>query len=96
MIRSLYWYYRYSLSCILGNITLSLTNLSSFALRQLLGINIFTYILAAAIAFFFSMNIILGPGWLGNSIGLEGTGSFQKVSDALPEIIDLSSSDYLL
>jgi hypothetical protein len=57
---------------------------------------VFTYILAAAIAFFFSMNLILGPGWLGNSIGLDGTGSFQKVSESLPEIIDLSNSDYLL
>ena len=63
---------------------------------QLLGINIFTYVLAAAIAFFFSMNVILGPGWLGNSIGLEGTGTFEKVSDSLPDTIDLSYDDYLI
>lgn len=67
-----------------------------FPFYKLLGINIFTYVLAAAIAFFFSMNIMLGPGWLGNSIGMEGTGTFQEVSDSLPDIIDLSNSDFLI
>jgi hypothetical protein len=63
---------------------------------QLLGINVFTYILAAAIVFFLSMNFSLGPGWLGNTIGLKGTGTFDIISDSLPDTIDLSNSDYLL
>ena len=42
------------------------------------------------------MNIILGPGWLGNSIGLEGTGTFEKISDSLPDTIDLSNDDFLI
>lgn len=63
---------------------------------QLLGINVFTYILAAAIAFFLSMNIILGPGWLGSSIGIKGTGTFTETSESLPELVDLSKPEYLL
>jgi hypothetical protein len=63
---------------------------------QLLGINIFTYILAAAIVFFMSMNFILGPGWLGNSMGIQGTGTFEESSKSLPEVIDLSNPKYLL
>lgn len=63
---------------------------------QILGINIFTYLLAAAIIFFFSMNFVLGPGWLGNTMGLKGTGTFTEISDSLPDTIDLSNSDYLL
>jgi len=61
-----------------------------------LGINIFTYILGAAIVFFLSMNAILGPGWLGNVIGVKGTGEFTQMSDSLPDIVDLGQSDYLL
>jgi len=52
--------------------------------------------LAAAIAFFLSMNIILGPGWLGNSIGIQQTGSFTRMSESLPETIDLSRPDFLI
>jgi hypothetical protein len=63
---------------------------------QILGINIFTYAIAAAITFFFSMNVILGPGWLGNRVGLKGTGSFTEISDSLPGLIDLSGNDFLL
>lgn len=63
---------------------------------QLLGINVFTYVIAAAIFFFFGANFVLGPGWLGNTIGLKGTGMFSEMSDALPDIIDLSNSDFLL
>jgi hypothetical protein len=63
---------------------------------KLLGVNIFTYVLAAAIVFFLSMNTIFGPGWLGNFIGLEGTGTFEKVSNSLPDTIDLSNSEFLI
>jgi hypothetical protein len=68
----------------------------SFYATQILGINIFTYAIAAAITFFFSMNVILGPGWLGNRVGLKGTGSFTEISDSLPGLIDLSGNDFLL
>jgi hypothetical protein len=63
---------------------------------QLLGVNAFTYVLAAAIAFFFAMNTVLGPGWLGSSIGIQGTGTFTEVSDDLPASVDLSSPEFLL
>ena len=66
------------------------------AQQQLLGINIFTYILAAAIAFFLSMNAILGPGWLGNAIGILSGWDMTETSKSLPEVVDLSSKDYLL
>jgi len=65
-------------------------------MKQLLGINIFTYILAALIALFLSLNFALGPGWLGQVIGLEGTGTFTQISDSLPDSVDLSSPDNLL
>lgn len=58
------------------------------------GINIFTYILAAAIAFFFSMNVLLGPGWLGNRIGIPSTGVFDEIPNTLPQTIDLSNPEY--
>jgi len=61
---------------------------------QLLGINIFTYILAAAITFFLSMNIILGQGWLGNAIGIQGTGTFTERSEKLPNVVDLSEDQF--
>ena len=64
--------------------------------KKLFGINIFTYILAALIVIFLSLNFILGPGWLGSAIGIQGAGEFNEVSDSLPQLIDLSSSDYLL
>ena len=63
---------------------------------QLLGINAFSYILAIACIFFIGMNTILGPGWLGQSIGLEGTGTFTQVSESLPDAIDLNSPENLL
>lgn len=63
---------------------------------QLLGINIFTYILAGLILFFFSMNLALGPGWLGQVVGIEGTGSIKEVSDALPDNVDLTSPEFKL
>lgn len=65
-------------------------------MKELLGINIFTYILAGLIALFLSLNILLGPGWLGQSMGLEGTGTFTEVSDSLPKTVDLSASENLL
>mmetsp|Transcript_15019 Transcript_15019/g.19025 ORF Transcript_15019/g.19025 Transcript_15019/m.19025 type:complete len:203 (-) Transcript_15019:106-714(-) len=70
---------------------------SEFAImKELLGINIFTYILAGLITIFLSLNFLLGPGWLGQLIGLEGTGTFTQMSDSLPDTIDLSSSENLL
>lgn len=65
-------------------------------MKQLLGINIFTYVLAAACVFFLGMNAFLGPGWLGQTIGLKGTGTFTEISDSLPGNIDLSGQDNLL
>lgn len=61
---------------------------------QLLGINIFTYILAGAIAFFLSMNIIFGQGWLGNSIGIKGTGTFTERSEKLPGVVNLNDDQF--
>ena len=63
---------------------------------QLLGINIFTYMLVAAIVFFLSMNAAFGPGWLGQTLGWENVGTFTKVSDSLPLNVDVSASEYLL
>jgi hypothetical protein len=48
------------------------------------------------IAFFLTMNYALGPGWLGQSMGMPGTGTFTQISDSLPDSIDLSKSDFLL
>lgn len=42
------------------------------------------------------MNAILGPGWLGQVAGIQGTGSFTEVSDALPGNIDLNNPENLL
>jgi hypothetical protein len=78
--------------------TLKISNHKCFRRRlgilQLLGINIFTYFLAAAIAFFLSMNAFLGPGWLGNTIGVQNTGTFTQTSESLPEAVDLSKSEF--
>mmetsp|Transcript_24993 Transcript_24993/g.45262 ORF Transcript_24993/g.45262 Transcript_24993/m.45262 type:complete len:220 (-) Transcript_24993:1896-2555(-) len=68
----------------------------SMVMKELLGVNAFTYILGALIAIFLGANAILGPGWLGQSIGLEGTGTFTQVSPSLPDTLDLSSPEYLL
>jgi len=65
-------------------------------LKNLLGVNIFTYILAMLIFFFISMNAAFGPGWLGQSMGWENVGEFTKISDSLPLNVDVSRSDYLL
>ena len=42
------------------------------------------------------MNVTLGPGWLGQQLGLEGTGSFTEYSDNLPQAIDLSKPEFSL
>ncbi len=63
---------------------------------QLLGINAFTVILAALIVFFLSMNVVLGPGWLGSQLGIPGTGSIQEVSPSLPGSIDLNKPEFRL
>lgn len=64
--------------------------------EKILGVNIFTYILAALIVFFLSANAIFGPGWLGQSMGWENVGTFTKVSDSLPLSVDVSRPEYLL
>jgi hypothetical protein len=61
-----------------------------------LGINAFTYVLAAMIVVSLSLNFFLGPGWLGAAIGFQGTGSINEVSDSLPDNIDLSRPDFRL
>jgi hypothetical protein len=63
---------------------------------KILGVNIFTYILVALIVFFLSANAILGPGWLGQSLGWENVGTFTKVSDSLPLSVDVSRPEFLL
>ena len=64
--------------------------------KQLLGINIFTYMLAALIIFFISMNVFVGPGWLGQFLGWDDVGTFTKTSDSLPLNVDVSGPEYLL
>jgi len=58
-----------------------------------LGINVFTYVLGALIVFFLSANALLGPGWLGNIVGIPGTGEFTETSSTIPDIVDLGSKD---
>lgn len=65
-------------------------------MKDILGINLFTYILAGLIAFFFSCNMLLGPGWLGQKVGLPGTGTFTEISKSLPDSVDLSKDEFLL
>lgn len=42
------------------------------------------------------MNLLLGPGWLGQLAGLEGRGTFTEISDSLPDSVDLSRPEFLL
>ncbi|KAL3783943.1 hypothetical protein ACHAWO_005070 [Cyclotella atomus] len=65
-------------------------------MKNLLGINIFTYILAILIIFFLSMNTIYGLGWFGQLLGMEGVGTFTRVSDSLPIDVDVSGKEFLL
>ncbi|CAB9499389.1 expressed unknown protein [Seminavis robusta] len=65
-------------------------------MKELLGINVFTYILAFLIVAFGGMNLILGPGWLGGTLGIEGTGNIEQVSPSLPQTMDLGKDEYLL
>lgn len=65
-------------------------------LSKLLGINIFTYILASLIVIFMSLNYALGPGWLGQKIGIPGTGTFTEYSQSVPGPMDLNNADNLL
>lgn len=67
---------------------------------QILGINVFTYILAALIAFFLGANLLLGPGWLGSLVGVQGAGQFTEISDSIPDAINLgdgvNDAEYLI
>ena len=88
-------------SCVLNAFSfvrrsLTITRLFAALVQKLLGINIFTYVLAALIIFFLGANASFGPGWLGQSLGWEDVGTFTKVSDSLPLNVDVSGPDYLL
>jgi hypothetical protein len=45
---------------------------------------------------FLTLNFVLGPGWLGQVLGMKGAGTFTDVSTSLPDIVDLSDTDFLL
>ena len=62
---------------------------------KILGIGGFTYVLGALIVLMLTLNTVLGPGWLGQAIGIQGTGTFTEVSSSLPDQIDLSADEYL-
>jgi hypothetical protein len=62
---------------------------------KILGIGGFTYALGALIVLMLSLNTVLGPGWLGQAIGIQGTGTFTEVSSSLPDTVDLSVDEYL-
>ena len=66
------------------------------SIYQLLGINIFTYLLGALIVVLLSLNFFLGPGWLGQAMGIQGVGSFDEVSKSLPDTVDLSRPEFRL
>ena len=68
----------------------------SVILSQLMGINAFTYILAGLIALFLSLNSILGPGWLGQKLGIPGTGEFVQYGQSIPEPVNLNKPENLL
>ena len=61
-----------------------------------MGFNIFTYVLAFLIVVMLCLNATLGPGWLGQAMGIPGTGTFTEISDSLPDTIDVSKDKYLL
>lgn len=60
-----------------------------------MGVNIFTYILAGLILLFVTLNFVLGPGWLGQAMGIQGVGTFTN-PDSITDTIDLGKSEYLL
>jgi len=68
----------------------------SLMLSQMLGINVFTYILAGLIAIFMSLNALLGPGWLGQKMGIPGTGEYTEYSRSLPQSINLNNPENFL
>ena len=65
-------------------------------LSQILGINAFTYILAALIVIFLTLNSVLGPGWLGQKLGIEGTGEYTEYGTSIPKPVDLKYPENLL
>mmetsp|Transcript_7997 Transcript_7997/g.13233 ORF Transcript_7997/g.13233 Transcript_7997/m.13233 type:complete len:172 (-) Transcript_7997:232-747(-) len=64
-------------------------------MKEILGIGGFTYVLAALIVGMLSLNFFLGPGWLGQAMGVPGTGTFTETSPSLPDQMDLSADDFL-
>jgi hypothetical protein len=42
------------------------------------------------------MNTIYGLGWFGQLLGMEGVGTFTRVSDSLPIDVDVSGKEFLL
>lgn len=65
-------------------------------MKELLGINIFTFALIGLIAFFFLFNALLGPGWLGEKLGIVGTGTYTEISKSFPSIVNLDDAENLL
>ncbi|CAJ1954459.1 unnamed protein product [Cylindrotheca closterium] len=65
-------------------------------MKELLGINGFTYLLGALIALLLSLNFFLGPGWMGQAMGIQGVGTFEEVSKSLPDTVDLSRPEFRL
>lgn len=63
---------------------------------QLLGVNIFTYILALLILIFGGLNLTLGPGWLGGTLGVPGTGEIVTPSPSFPDTMDLNTEEFRL
>ena len=64
--------------------------------QQLMGFNIFTLVLGVLIIVLLGLNQTLGPGWLGQSLGMKGVGSFTEYPESLPATVDLSGPDFLL
>ena len=52
--------------------------------------------MAGLIGIMFTLNAVLGPGWLGQKMGIPGTGSFTEIADSIPETYDLNQMDNLL
>jgi len=42
------------------------------------------------------MNTFVGPGWLGQMMGMKGVGVYSEVSQSFPDSIDLSSPEFRL
>jgi hypothetical protein len=41
-------------------------------------------------------NALLGPGWLGEKLGIVGTGTYTEISKSFPSIVNLDDAENLL